>query len=304
MQLFSTVKKGKTLDVVADFTTFPASVVTLYEVVAGENWMNIMRDVSLASPKCTESYPVASETWFGNKAKGDCGDPVLGPLFFFAFFILVFCVFLNLYVATILDTFSAVAATERKNKHHAHREVGVTWEDFQFYRDIWHIYDPDSTGSIDYNEVKNVTRDLNNKEECTIGLDPVEQKGAYMQLMAQLDLEINMSSQRRISNTSGDVSPASKGAGSHNILPGIPPSPRNSNSSTQVTFAMLLQNLCSRSIPEDALGADEYVKAKLQGEMVNKVIAVLKIQHAVKDWLGRKNFLKNLRKLEDAGKLE
>lgn len=55
-----------------------------------ENWIPIMRDCSVQAPAC---MPVsidnpATSAWHSN---GDCGSGVAAGLFFFGFFVMVFC---------------------------------------------------------------------------------------------------------------------------------------------------------------------------------------------------------------------
>ena len=284
MSLFALVKKGPNLDNLADFSTFPASVITLYKIVAGENWMGIMRDVSIPSSMCTNNYPVPSETWYGNK---DCGESDLAPIFFFAFFILVFCVFLNLYVATILDTFSAVTtagnivSAGKGGKHQ--KEIGISYEDFAFYRDVWHRYDPDSSGSIAYDEIKPFVKSLHEIKSCSLGFDPDTQKSSTMKIFAKIDLELDLAASRTSFNVEVPRSPPRSPSNreKHNSFADRP-------NARNVSFAMLLETLCSRSVPIDALGAEEYVKLQLRGRRVLRVISAMKIQHAVRDWLKRK----------------
>ncbi len=285
MQFFATVKKGKTNDIIADFTTFPQAVVSLYEVVAGENWMNFMRDMSISSPSCTKVYPVASDSWIGTKTRTDCGDSVFAPMYFFAFFILVFCVFLNLYVATILDTFSAIAATEQKKHHkHAKAEVTITYEDFMAYRDIWQHYDPYSTGTVEKSKVKHIVQDLYDREDCSIGFDITMKKSWLMKLLAKLDLEFKLT--KSSSSTATEIPESPKRGGSAAVYPA---SPKSGKSEEQlISFHLLLQKLCQQYVPKDALGAEEYVKERMQGQLVARVISAMKIQHAVRAWLKRK----------------
>jgi hypothetical protein len=283
MQFFATVKKGQTNDIVADFTTFPQAVVSLYEIVAGENWMNFMRDMSISSPACTKTYPVASTNWIGTKTRTDCGDSVFAPIYFFAFFILVFCVFLNLYVATILDTFSAIAATEQKKHHkHAKTEVTITYEDFMAYREVWQHYDPYSTGTVEKSKIKNIVEDLNDREGCSIGFDIIMKKSWLMKLIAKIDLEFKL-------NKSSSEIPGSPKRGSSGATV-VPISPKSGRTEEQlIPFNLLLQKLCQQYVPKDALGAEEYVKERMQGQLIARVISAMKIQHAVRTWLKKKS---------------
>ena len=74
--------------VVCSFETFFEAGLTLFQIICGEVWLNLMDECSVTLPKCTEAY---------GDVLSDCGHPMLGPVFFFSFFILTFAVFLNLY---------------------------------------------------------------------------------------------------------------------------------------------------------------------------------------------------------------
>ena len=154
MQFFSTTKFGGSLNITSkyvprwvlfhkpltltctagdSFETFFQAVLTLFQIVCGEVWLTLMHDASVGLPFCTEAY--------GDVAS-DCGAPLLGPLFFFSFFILTFAVFLNLYVAAILDTYSSSQSSSE----------GVPWmmtlSDYNSFREVWRKFDPAGTKGI------------------------------------------------------------------------------------------------------------------------------------------------------------
>lgn len=99
MQFFGTTKTGPALNITSNFETFPQAIMTLFQIVCGEAWLNLMHEASVGVPFCTEAQTP--------EGVGDCGAPLMGPVYFFSFFILTFAVFLNLYVASILDTYSS-----------------------------------------------------------------------------------------------------------------------------------------------------------------------------------------------------
>ncbi len=129
MQLFGSVRNGPQLAELADFKTFPQALLTLFQVVAGgelldalsfpcalnhdvlcililisnntrispmfatptiENWIPIMRDCSVEAPACMPvsiDNPLTS-AWHSS---GDCGSGAAAGLYFFGFFVMVFC---------------------------------------------------------------------------------------------------------------------------------------------------------------------------------------------------------------------
>eukprot|EP00937_MAST-01D_sp_MAST-1D-sp2_P002072 g2072.t1 len=101
LQMFATVKHGMYLNGNQNFETFGQSLLTLFQVASGENWIKIMRDMSQPESTCLIN-PLADA-----KSRTDCGSPIMAYVVFSTFYIMVFCVFLNLYVAAILDTYSS-----------------------------------------------------------------------------------------------------------------------------------------------------------------------------------------------------
>lgn len=133
MQFFGTTKYGYALNPNQNFETFPQAILTLFQIVSGENWLDLMRDCAVGEPRCTPGSGTGDD-----EVLSDCGSPTYGPVFFYSFFILIFAVFLNLYVAAILDTYSSSS-------------VGgdlLTPAKFQSYRQIWQQYDPNGTAYI------------------------------------------------------------------------------------------------------------------------------------------------------------
>eukprot|EP00949_MAST-11_sp_MAST-11-sp1_P001842 g1842.t1 len=261
MQLFSLVRKGPFLDAKANFSTFEESLLTLFQIVAGENWIDIMRDCSVALPRCTVS-DVASLNWIGTRTKSDCGFPIEAKLYFFAFFVLVFCVFLNLYVAIILDTFSMIESTPGKGASRNQKEdrPDLSFEDFEIYKEVWFDFDPASSGYIESMRLRELVKTLHRKS-CSIGIDPDSRKGK--KLYARLQSKFL----RRTSSTSSSAS---------------------STAEVNVSFNELLMELCINVIDIEALDADEYVRISMSEQSVEQVLAALVVQGAIRAFLFRK----------------
>ena len=104
MQLFASVRTGPWLDELSGFSTFPQAILTLFQIVAGENWIPIMRDCSVEAPSCSpyvDGGEVASH-WHDT---GDCGTSAGAGFFFFGFFVMVFCELLFLFFTILLFIF-------------------------------------------------------------------------------------------------------------------------------------------------------------------------------------------------------
>ena len=191
MQLFQLTKKGLALSSHADFDTFPASLLTLFQICSGENWKEIMNELAVETPRCTrwqfgtpdqaQAYADKMLGGAGNMepAQGvleDCGDSALSVFFFFTFFVLVFCIFLNLYVATILDTYASMV------------DDGVQWhvtgEDFERYCALFEQYDPKQTGFIRVSAVRSFVARLG----APLGFDPYKKEHIGQFLLLRIHL--------------------------------------------------------------------------------------------------------------------
>ena len=60
---------------------------------------------------------------------------------------MVFCVFLNLFVAIVLDTFIMFQSTS-KDSSEDNQGLSINEDDFNTFKDNWVGLDPDSTGYI------------------------------------------------------------------------------------------------------------------------------------------------------------
>lgn len=94
--------------------------------------------------QCVTNPSYADYEENGHKPVG-CGQPVLGLIFFFSFVILVSLIFLNLFIAIILQKY-----TETQDN----RETVFNPELSENFRDTWAQYDPDATGFLPITRLK------------------------------------------------------------------------------------------------------------------------------------------------------
>ena len=92
--LLSNIRPGTRLGASANFDTFGMSVVTLVQIVLGDEWHQLMLDCSVRPPFCDASIPGLQH--------GDCGTSN-APFFFVAWMIVVNAVCLNMVVASFVD---------------------------------------------------------------------------------------------------------------------------------------------------------------------------------------------------------
>ena len=92
MTLFSDVPRGIFVTDQANFETFYIAMITLFRCATGESWNGIMHD-------CMKS------------------EYSLGIVFFVSFSMLATLVFLNIFIAVILDNFATVVAQNKLELH-------------------------------------------------------------------------------------------------------------------------------------------------------------------------------------------
>ena len=85
-----------------------------------------------------------------------CGNPITSYIFFIAFHILVFQIFMNLFIAIIIDAF--LGQTD-------HFQLPIQKYSIQEYVQIWSKYDPEATGFIEIKDLEDFIEDLTKSSE-------------------------------------------------------------------------------------------------------------------------------------------
>ena len=83
--LFGNVKYGRQLNRKANFSTGPQAIATLFRIVTGEDWNNIMHDCMLQAPYC---WP-ASERENRGYWESNCGHKSGAIIYFCSFYIII-----------------------------------------------------------------------------------------------------------------------------------------------------------------------------------------------------------------------
>ena len=127
VSLFSEVKLQEKMNRQASFENFTQALLTLLRVSTGEDWVGIMQDAA-RSPSilfnCIEKQSYESKVKDGIQGCGNSASYV----YFVAFILIVSLVFLNLFIAIILEGFAASASEEK---------VRISDESFVAYQRAW-----------------------------------------------------------------------------------------------------------------------------------------------------------------------
>lgn len=185
VQLFGKVRLGSTMTAHANFQTFGVAMQTLLRSATGESWNFIMYDAAgnRLRGKQTISGVNCSTEWYGAQSNpcacdvdpqwqedyrlracgyegaldppfcqplNGCGDMLAYP-FFVSFTLIISWVFVNLFIAVIIEGFSCSNDVESGNSESAagDGEVGLTVAEYQEFCKMWMKYDTNLTWLMD-----------------------------------------------------------------------------------------------------------------------------------------------------------
>ncbi|ETW04781.1 hypothetical protein H310_03920 [Aphanomyces invadans] len=186
MQLFSLTKWGVGLDGNLNFSTFPRAFAAFIKFAAGEDWSDAYRACSVAPPNCV--YRVGSE-------KSDCGSKGLSTIFYYSYFVLVFLILQNFFVAVVLDTY--VSTSAMLSESDSLNKVGFNVNHLQAFRSIWSRCDVQALGYMSRRKLLWFLKELNPPLGLNTGRDasdPLDKRfmdtdgmAIYVEVMARLD---------------------------------------------------------------------------------------------------------------------
>lgn len=126
----------------------------------GESWHLIMFD--LARPFSDTNKCVEEETYESVMANdgepNQCGSPITSYIFFVLFHILVSQIFVNLFIAIIIDAFLGQSDQFK---------LPIQPYSLYDYVNVWSEYDPDATGFISIHNLESFIIDLAKSSEAS-----------------------------------------------------------------------------------------------------------------------------------------
>jgi len=116
MNLFAEVTMRPPMHIFLNFQTVPNAFLTLIRMATGENWndlMDIIGQPYTISNQCVNNPTYADYVAAGNKTVG-CGDYTTTYIYFSTYILLVSMIFLNLFIAIILNGYFQTADREKQ----------------------------------------------------------------------------------------------------------------------------------------------------------------------------------------------
>lgn len=148
VEIFGLVRTGKALDDYANFRTFPWAFLTLFRMTTGENWNQIMHDLMVEYPNCIRD----ASTYLLD----DCGSRGWALVLVLSFEVLVTLFLMNLFVATIINTFDFSQSSETSSNTSINLNPNtlssnsniLNARDLKQFKRAWAEFDPKATGYI------------------------------------------------------------------------------------------------------------------------------------------------------------
>ncbi|CDW82905.1 voltage-gated ion channel superfamily [Stylonychia lemnae] len=180
--LFAEVKRSGILTDNLNFETFLSSFITLFSIATGDSWDQIV-SATLKQQSidfhCIDS-PTYQDYVDNSYMTVGCGDSSFaGLLFYYSYIIFVNLIFLNLFIAIILQGFDDTQSKESRM---------FNQETLDKFRDVWSQYDPEATTFIPIKQIKDFLFDIGKPLGWDEGL--IEKTGSQDQFIANLDLPI------------------------------------------------------------------------------------------------------------------
>nr|WAX25741.1 sodium channel protein type 4 subunit alpha A [Takifugu obscurus] len=140
MSNFAYVKKEAGITDMFNFETFGSSIICLFQITTSAGWDTLLLPMlNKEPPDCDPAFENP-----GTDVKGNCGNPMMGMVFFCSYIIISFLVVVNMYIAIILENFNV-----------AQEESGdvLCEEDFEMFNETWEKFDTGGTQFIEYSQL-------------------------------------------------------------------------------------------------------------------------------------------------------
>eukprot|EP00117_Sycon_ciliatum_P046107 scpid9228/ scgid2998/ Sodium channel protein 60E; Drosophila ion channel 60; Drosophila sodium channel 1; Protein smell-impaired 60E; Sodium channel 2 len=138
MSVFGHVKRTGVLSDQINFEDFPHAFLVLFRVATAAGWNEVLYGLMVQPPFCDPSYK--------GLPNGNCGRPIVGPLYLGSFVMISYLIVVNMYIAIVLENF---AETE---------EVGLGDSDLETFYEAWTKFDPAATQFIPFYDIQRLIR--------------------------------------------------------------------------------------------------------------------------------------------------
>lgn len=131
--MFGSTRFGIALNRHANFRSSLQAMMLLFRLTTGEDWNRVMHDCQVSPPRCTLDPD-------DNYWDTDCGHELAAPIFFFSYYVIVTYIFLNLFIAVVIENFSLFSSTDE--------DMLMSDSDIKVFQEVWNIIDFDRSGKL------------------------------------------------------------------------------------------------------------------------------------------------------------
>ena len=133
------MKLQDSLNIHANFQSFGGALLTLFRMSTGESWHMLMYDCARSQSITFDCKSI--QTYDELQADGvqGCGSPASAHIYFISFMVVVSFIFLNLFIAIILESFNTTQEVE---------DLQVGPDTILKFNSLWQQFDPKGKGFI------------------------------------------------------------------------------------------------------------------------------------------------------------
>ena len=161
ISLFGHVKHTGALNSENNFETFIDAFYLLFQLSTAAAWNEVLEPTMIQPPDCDAN--------FNNYSNGNCGYPIIAPIYFSSFVAISFLIIVNMYIAIILDNFVETI------------ETGVSGEDIKAFYETWARFDPTASQFVGWHQLVTLIRQIP---------QPLGKPNADLAFVGQLDIPI------------------------------------------------------------------------------------------------------------------
>ncbi|XP_068169883.1 sodium channel protein type 4 subunit alpha B-like [Antennarius striatus] len=136
MYNFAYVKKNVNIDDLHNFETFFSSLSCMFMTTTNSAWFGLLLPIMHTPPDCDPDMENP-----GFMVKGNCGNPLVGIIFFHTYITLYILLIVHLYIAVVLEAFNSDDSE------------ALCEDDLQMFYNTWRRFDADASQYIPYSKL-------------------------------------------------------------------------------------------------------------------------------------------------------
>lgn len=136
MYNFAYVKKEAGINDVSNFETFGSSMLCLFQVTIFAGWDGMLN--AIFNSKWSDCDPDKINP--GIQVRGDCGNPLVGIIYFVSYILISWLIIVNMYIVVVMEFLNIASKKGAKT---------LSENDFRKFFQVWKRFDPDRTQYID-----------------------------------------------------------------------------------------------------------------------------------------------------------